>query len=79
MIRHKELCRALDSSWDALDVLSSSVDLSPRAEPDSLADKDSLVVQSLYHLLLAMRLRIDVFRPESRESAFDDLQASKRC
>ncbi|KAH8904822.1 hypothetical protein BR93DRAFT_980548 [Coniochaeta sp. PMI_546] len=73
--RHKELCRALDSSWNALDTLSSSLNSSPgAADWDQQADRDGIVVLRLYHLLLSVRLRIDVFRPEKRESAFDELE-----
>ncbi|OIW27064.1 hypothetical protein CONLIGDRAFT_635274 [Coniochaeta ligniaria NRRL 30616] len=74
--RHKELCRALDSSWNALDMLSSSLNSSLGAtDRERQTDSDGLVVLRLYHLLLAVRLRIDVFRPDKRESAFDELEA----
>jgi hypothetical protein len=73
--RHKELCSALDSSWIALDMLSSSLNSPAGAkEWDQQIARDGLVVLRLYHLLLAVRLRIDIFRPEKRESAFDELE-----
>lgn len=77
--RHKDLCRALDSSWTALDTLSSSLMSSPGSDDDQQSqldkDKDGTAVLRLYHLLLAVRLRIDIFRPDKRESAFDELES----
>ncbi|KAB5582866.1 hypothetical protein GE09DRAFT_1211486 [Coniochaeta sp. 2T2.1] len=75
--RHKELCQALDSSWKALDNLSTSLTLSSGGGSDSSQDNDKngIVVLRLYHLLLAVRLRIDIFRPEKRELAFDELES----
>jgi hypothetical protein len=75
--RHRELCQALDSSWNALDVLAESLGSSPGGPTDwdQEADREGIMVLRTYHLLLAVRLRIDVFRPDQRESAFDDLEA----
>lgn len=74
--RHKTLCRALDSSWNALDTLSSSLSSSSSAtEWEQRLNRDGVTILRLYHLLISVRLRIDVFRPEKRESAFDELEA----
>ncbi|KAK0715339.1 hypothetical protein B0H67DRAFT_239098 [Lasiosphaeris hirsuta] len=69
--RHRELCGVLESSREALDVLSKSYD-SELAGP-SRQDKGIMVLR-LYHLVIAVRLRIDVLRPDQRESAFDGLE-----
>lgn len=61
--RHKELCRALESSQDALDRLAASV-----------SDK-SITILRVYHIMFVIRLGTDILRPESRETAFDHTEA----
>jgi hypothetical protein len=56
-------------------MLTSSLAFSPTATETDQSDRDGLAILRLYLLLISVRLRIDVFRPESRESAFDDLEA----
>lgn len=69
--RHRDLCAVLESSRDALDVLSNSHELSGPSHQDK-----GLMVLRLHHLVIAIRLRIDVLRPDQRESAFDELEAN---
>jgi hypothetical protein len=68
--RHRELCHALQSSENALDILAKGL-----LEAGDTIAQEGIVVLRVYHLLLAIRLRIDIFRPDERESAFDDLEA----
>lgn len=70
--RHQELCRALESSQDALDVLAATLD-SADAERRQHEERGIHMVR-VYHLMLAVRLRIDMLRPEQRESSFDNLE-----
>jgi hypothetical protein len=73
--RHKELCQALDSSWGAIEMLTSSLNDSTDASvTDQQAVHDGLLVLRLNHLLISARLRIDIFRLEDREAAFDELE-----
>ncbi|KAK1828949.1 hypothetical protein QBC39DRAFT_358063 [Podospora conica] len=70
--RHGELCRALESSQDALDVLAASLDsVDPQRRQH---DERGIAMVRVYHLMLAVRLRIDMLRPEQRESSFDDME-----
>jgi hypothetical protein len=70
--RHRELCRALESSQDALDVLAASLD---SADPERRRHEErGIAMVRVYHLMLAIRLRIDMLRPEQRESSFDNLE-----
>lgn len=68
--RHRKLCQALSSSENALDVMAKGL-----LDAGDTQAQDGIVILRIYHLLLAVRLRIDIFRPEERESAFDDLEA----
>jgi len=68
--RHKRLCQALESSEKAVDVLAQGL-----SEDGDCAARKGIVVLRLYHLLLGVRLRIDVLQPEQRESSFDQLEA----
>jgi hypothetical protein len=68
--RHRELCDALQSSENALEILAKGL-----LEAGDTIPQEGIVVLRIYHLLLAIRLRIDIFRPDERESAFDDLEA----
>jgi hypothetical protein len=70
--RHRELCQALESSENALAVLGQRL-----RETDSdtgAQDQEGLVILRVYHMLLSIWLRIDVFRPGERESAYDDAE-----
>lgn len=67
--RHRELCEALESSQNALDVLAGGL-----LEAGNTQAQEGTVILRVYHLWLAIQLRIDIFRPEERESAFDELE-----
>lgn len=73
--RHKQLCRVLDSSRDALDMLAAKSE----SDANPTAGK-AITTLRLYHLLISVRLRINVFDPRERENAYDqeDLDASLR-
>ncbi|KAK4159606.1 hypothetical protein QBC43DRAFT_381792 [Cladorrhinum sp. PSN259] len=76
--RHRHLCQVLHSSRDALDVFESK-----SHSGDSSDDTDTqkaIVTLKLYHLIISIRLRINVFAPQDREDAFDaeDLDNSFR-
>jgi hypothetical protein len=80
VLRHRELCNALETSRDALDALiasmsSSSSSSSPSPQPRDKQVENSITIILTYHILLAIWLRIDVLQPEQRESAFDSLEA----
>ncbi|KAK4151694.1 hypothetical protein C8A00DRAFT_35645 [Chaetomidium leptoderma] len=66
---HRELCNALESSQNALDVLVEGL-----PEAGDTQAQEGVTVLRIYHLYLVIRLRIDIFRPDKRESAFDDLE-----
>lgn len=68
--RHKQLCQALESSENALNVLEQGLE-----EDRGPAVHNGIVILRIYHLLLGIRLRIDVLQPENREASFDDLEA----
>ncbi|KAK3988699.1 hypothetical protein QBC44DRAFT_328762 [Cladorrhinum sp. PSN332] len=62
--RHKHLCHVLHSSRDALDMFES------KSNSDAEEQK-GIATLKLYHLIISIRLRINVFAPQDRESAFD--------
>lgn len=72
--RHQELCRALESSQDALDVLAATLDSADTERRQH--EERGITMVRVYHLMLAIRLRIDMLRPEQRESSFDNLETS---
>lgn len=63
--RHRELCLALESSQNALD--SYVQGLSPH-EDDMM--QDGISILRVHQLLLAIRLHINVLKPEERESSY---------
>jgi uncharacterized protein YqiB (DUF1249 family) len=67
--RHRELCEALESSQQALDTLASR-----QNESAATQDQDGIIVLRVYHLMLVIRLRIDILRPDERESSFDEAE-----
>jgi hypothetical protein len=68
--RHRELCEALASSENALTVLGQRL----RETGTDTQDQEGLVILRVYLLMLSIWLRIDVFRPDERESAYDDAE-----
>ncbi|KAL2156797.1 hypothetical protein VTH82DRAFT_1543 [Thermothelomyces myriococcoides] len=64
--RHRELSQALESSQNALDFLAQG--LSESGEDD---DQESIAILRVYHLLVAIWLRIDIFHPDKRETGYD--------
>ncbi|KAK4459167.1 hypothetical protein QBC42DRAFT_299643 [Cladorrhinum samala] len=75
--RHRQLCRVLDSSRDALDVFAAK---SESEAGDPTATRRAITTLRLYHLLISVRLRLNVFDQRGRESAYDqeDIDASLR-
>ncbi|KAK0614696.1 hypothetical protein B0T14DRAFT_528910 [Immersiella caudata] len=72
--RHRELCRALESSRIALDAVIASKSRSPSKKSDDEQDERGITILHVYHTLLAIWLRIDILQPDRRETAFDLLE-----
>ncbi|KIX10250.1 uncharacterized protein Z518_01331 [Rhinocladiella mackenziei CBS 650.93] len=68
--RRNELLRALKSSCEALELLSSHQSLSAGSHPV----ENGITILRLYHTLIEMRLRMDALRPDKREATFDALE-----
>ncbi|KAK4244446.1 hypothetical protein C7999DRAFT_17307 [Corynascus novoguineensis] len=64
--RHRELCQALESSQNALDFLIKGLSKSDEADSE-----ESIAILRVYHLLMAIWLRIDIFHPGDREVGYD--------
>jgi len=67
--RRAALCRALDTSRTALEILSRQ---SPEAKEQA---KNGVTILRTYHILIDVRLRIDPLQPSKREDSFDDMEA----
>lgn len=73
--RHKRLCEVLKWSEDALDALEEDQKRRPLTRGVGLDEEQSITVLRIHHQILAVRLRIDVLHPETRESAFDEMES----
>ncbi|KAK4220857.1 hypothetical protein QBC38DRAFT_550407 [Podospora fimiseda] len=72
--RHRHLCQVLHSSRDALDLFESKYWVSDTATQQGIA------TLKLYHLIVSIRLRLNIFAPQDRENSYDaeDLDRSFR-
>ena len=68
--RHRKLCEALESSQNALDVLARTL-----PETGDSPDREGTAILRVYHLMIAIWLRIDIFRPGERETVYDNWEA----
>ncbi|KAK4448757.1 hypothetical protein QBC34DRAFT_327213 [Podospora aff. communis PSN243] len=74
--RHRELCRGLESSRNALDAfIAAKSRPSSKQQPHDEQDEKGIIILQIYHVLLAVWLRIDILQPDRRETAFDLLEA----
>jgi hypothetical protein len=65
--RHRELCSALDSSFKALDNFEAS-------QMEEKKNDRAIAILKVYHIMLSIRLQIDILRPSQREDSFDNLE-----